>query len=295
MRPILAHKESTVYRYSLLSIFAALGLLSLGACVVGETDQANAPVETQTNVIIDTDSNKTKALGLIFGMPQIDDRLDANLGDKEDWRYIIVPEPGQMSISINIDSPANIQGGWNIYDYNERTLLTESFSPNQSFYQLNSFPVEQGVYYFKTYAASGKSIYTIGTQFTANPSAPVIAQVPDEPDPKPSKPRGNRNHRTESKPEPKAERRDDPPKEGAKKVKGFISIITPQNDGSAKITIRNAGTKFGVQSGDVGYIENGGLKIETTDCRPTSCIAVIPEKANPKALKENSNVVFTIK
>ncbi|MGI5829700.1 MAG: hypothetical protein ACOX8U_05975 [Bradymonadia bacterium] len=283
-----------MYRVILFSFVAAIGILHLGACVVGETEQSNAPIETQTGTIIDSDSSKEKALGLIFGMPQIDDRLDVNAGDMEDWRYIIVPEAGQMSISINIDTPGTIQGGWSIYDYNERTLITESFNPNQSFYQLKSVPVEKGIYYFKTYAVSGKSIYTIGTQYTANPTQPVIAEIEEpeveEPVARPRRPRKTTRTpaKTESRPTP-------PPKAGAKTVKGFISIITPQTDGSAKITIRNAGTKFGVNTGDVGYIENGGLKIETTDCRATSCIAIIPERANPKALKENSNVIFTIK
>ena len=115
-----------------LSIFC--GLLGLCGCVIdGSESGVNATVETQTEQYIDLDNNKNGALGLIFGMPQIDDRLDFNGGDREDWRYIIVTDQGNMSISINVDSPTQIDGGWNIYDSELRELHSQSFSKNESF------------------------------------------------------------------------------------------------------------------------------------------------------------------
>ena len=78
-------------RLSLL--LAGWALFALNACVIDASESgANATVETQTETFIDPDATKESALGLIFGMPQIDDRLDYPGGDREDWRYIIVAE-----------------------------------------------------------------------------------------------------------------------------------------------------------------------------------------------------------
>ena len=287
-------------------ICAALSALGVfGGCVVdGSESGENATIETQTESYIDLDSTKEHALGLVFGMPQVDDRLDYEGGDREDWRYIIVTEEGTMSITMNIDSPSKIMGGWNIIDSEGRVLHREAFSQNVGYYEFKDFPVKRGVYYFQTFATQGKSIYTIAPTFRPKPAAPVIAEeVYDEPEPEPvvTKPRSSSGGHHSSK---SAKSSDDSapapapaksePADTGKKVKGFISLITEKSDGSAEVTIRDAGKNKGVETGMVGYIEGTKIKIETTQCFPTQCRALIPASANPKSFKKGANVIFNV-
>ena len=100
---------------------------------------------------------------------------------------------------------------------------------------------------------------------------------------------------SDSKPD-KAPKEDPKPAESSgTKIKGFIAVITEKPDGSAEITIRDVGKNKGVETGMVGYIEGTKIKIETTQCFPTSCRALIPASANPKSFKKGANVVFTVK
>ena len=79
-----------------------------------------------------------------------------------------------------------------------------------------------------------------------------------------------------------------------KTVKGFISLITPKSDGSAEVTIRNAGKNKGVETGAIGKIVGTSIKIEMTQCFPTSCKALVPASANPKGLKQGADVEFSL-
>ena len=280
-------------------IAAALwGLFTVAGCVVdGSESGVNASIETQTEAanFIDLDNKKEGALGLIFGMAQIDDRLDYNGGDREDWRYILVSEPGTMTIKINVDQPANIDGGWNIIDSEGRTLHRQSFSKSQGYYEFSNFPVKRGVYYFQTFATAGKSVYTIATSFQPNLAPPPEPEPEEEPEPErvEHKPRPKVKHDS-PKPEPKPEPKPKPAADTTKRVIGFISIITEKSDGSAEITIRDAGKNKGVETGAVGVIEGTNQKIETTQCFATSCRAYVPASSNPKSLKKGANVVFKV-
>ena len=174
-----------------LSAGSLFALSMLNGCVIDGSDSgANAAIETQSEAALtfDTDATREGALGLIFGMPQIDDRLNFDAGDKEDWRYIVVAEAGVMSITLNLDTPQTIQGGWNIYDSEERALLRQSFVQGQGFYEFPNFPVKPGIYYFQTFATSGKSIYTLATSFSPRQvEEEVVVRAPEpEPDPEPA-------------------------------------------------------------------------------------------------------------
>lgn len=289
-------------KISCLGLSAIAGLILLSGCVVdGSESGANATVETQTETFIDPDAKKENALGLIFGMPQIDDRLDYPGGDREDWRYIIVAEQGVMSVTINVDKPSEVDGGWNIIDSEGRILHRQSFSKNEGYYEFKDFPVKRGVYYFQVFATGGKSIYTIATSF--RPTAPVVVEQPpvieeDEPDPEPKQKTRSRRSKKDSddeakpaKSKPKAEK---PAASTGKTVKGFIALITIKPDGSAEVTIRNAGKDKGVEVGKVGKIVGTNVKIEMTQCFPTACRALIPASANPKSLKKGADVIVEL-
>ncbi len=278
------------------SLFA---LSMMNGCVIdGSESGANAAIETQSEASLsyDTDASREGALGLIFGMPQIDDRLDFNSGDKEDWRYIVVAENGVMSITLNLDSPQSIQGGWNIYDSEERALLRQSFVQGQGFYEFPNFPVKPGVYYFQTFATSGHSIYTLATSFSPRQvEERVVAQVvePDpDPDPVPDTPK--------PKPKPKPTPSPSPTPAPAPKpingqtVTGSISVITPQDDGTAEIKITGVGRDKGVDTGAVGVIEGTNVKVTMSSCLNKSCKAILPASVNYKSFKHGAHVIFTL-
>ncbi len=282
-----------------------LVLTALNGCVIdGSESGANASVEAQTDIATayDTDSKREGALGLIFGMPPIDDRLDYAHNDKEDWRYIIVAEPGTMSITLTLDTPQDIEGGWNIYDSNERVLHRQSFSHSQVTYEFPSFPVKPGLYYFQTYASSGKSVYTLGTSLSAYQPAPAPEPEPrhvettptTQPTPKPAPKPSPKTPKTDSDSKPS---KPSAPAESnsGQKVTGFISLITPQADGTAKVKISNCGKNKGIESGAIGKLEGLNIKIEMMQCLPTSCTAILPASVNVKSLKEGANVIFYVK
>ena len=286
-------------KISLSLLLSLSACATLSACVLGDLDATDASdVTPSMQVVSDTDSRMEGALGLIFNMSQIDDRLDVSKGDSQDWRYIIIPEDGKLTINVNLDSPSSMEGGWDIYDSQGRTLHTQPFQASQGFYQFD-YPVQTGIYYFKAFASSGASVYTIGATFMPTPpqpvqvvaTAPVATQVeePDDdppPAPTPTKPKTTKPKTTKpSTPAPP------PPAEG-KKIVGVITMITSNPDGTAEVTIRNVGTKKGVNSGATGIVD-GGMKLKTTTCRATSCIAIV-QAANVKSLREDSNVTFTV-
>lgn len=306
---ILIWRKDVLRRIGCLCL-CGLALYVVPGCVIdGSESGANATVETQTETFIDPDATKENALGLIFGMPQIDDRLDYDAGDREDWRYIIVAEQGVMSVTINVDQPQNIDGGWNIIDSEGRTLHRQSFSKNEGYYEFRDFPVKRGVYYFQTFATSGRSIYTIATSFRPTYQPPAVqdeyhedvaAEVsepaknvkkPSSRKPKPASSGSGAKPKAEK---PKAERAAADDKPASTKLVGSITGITPKPDGTAEITIRGIGKNKGVETGAVGKIRGTGIKLEMSVCFATSCRAIVPADANPTSLKTGASVEFSL-
>ncbi|MBQ9395318.1 MAG: hypothetical protein IJU23_07345 [Proteobacteria bacterium] len=298
-----------------VSVISALiaGLCIFGGCVIdGSESGANATVEAQTDVYLDYDNNKDGALGLIFGMTAINDRLDFTSGDSEDWRYIVVAEPGNVTIKFRVDKPGSVTGGWKVIDADNRTLKEEMLKGNQEYYEYQ-FSALRGVYYFQAYTTGGGSIYTLGAEYQRTQPQAVavntyVEEEEDEVEPEPVKP-----VKTETKNEPKKNKtttkksdsddtkpattkntkKEEPPAPTGHRVVGKITGLTPNSDGSYKVTI-NVGKDKGVDTGTKGTIEGASIKIETSQCFATRCFAIVPEKYNPKSLKAGANVAFTV-
>lgn len=287
---------------------ALIGLGIFAGCVVdGPENQADAPIETQTDVKVDPDNSYKKALGLFFDL-KVDESIDFNGQDSEDWRYIIVPEAGLLTLNLSLDTPNGVNGTIKIQDAQERAQRTLVIEDGKGFYQIADLDVTQGIYYFQIMVTKGASTYTVGAEFKSRPTQPVLvadntptpeppAPVTDEktkPKPKPKpKPDENTDKKTKPAPPPKPEPVAEPVV--TKKVTGFISLITPKPDGSAEVTIRDVGKNKGVEAGAVGNVEGTKMKLKTTQCFPTSCRAVIPESADPKSIKQGANVTFSVK
>lgn len=301
---------------------AIAALWCIGGCVVdGPEEEANAPIETQTTAVRDFDSSKDGALGLIFKMPPVDDRISVSEGDSEDWRYIIVPDAGTMNVTIHLDSPANIIGTWYIRDALGREMHSENFDRSHDTYELKDLAVSKGLYHLQIFATKGSSVYTVEATFNASaPQYETIAQNYDPPTPPPpvqdtttggksgggksgggsksggSKSGGSKsgggskttNDTTTPPPPPP------PPAQATKKVTGSITMVTPNADGTSAIKI-GVGKSQGVETGEVGTLEGLGVKITMTQCFNTSCKATVPASVDPKQLSSSTKVVFNIK
>ena len=293
---------------------ALMGLGVFSACVVdGSESGANAPIQTQTVTEIDKDNSYKRALGLFFDVQKIDDSIDASAGDSEDWRYIIVTQPGVITLKIGLDSPDKVTGEFNIQDAQGRSLRKVPIESKDKYYEISDISVAEGIYYFQFMITQGATTYTIGAEFKAQEAQPVLVAdntpPPEPPQPvakpektekttkttntkstKDKKDKTNKDKEpktTEKKPEPVAEA-------PTQKVTGFISIITPKPDGSAEITIRDVGKNKGVEAGAVGTVDGTSMKLKTTQCFATSCRAVI-QSADTKSIKQGANVVFKVK
>lgn len=111
----------------------------------------------------DEGGTMSTALGLFFDLP-IDDRLNSDVGDDVDWRYILVAEPGVLSVNLNVDNPY-MMGFWDLRDGMGRVMFTERLDPRKGYYEAINVPVEPGRYYFHIESQKGSSIYTVGAAF----------------------------------------------------------------------------------------------------------------------------------
>ena len=121
----------------------------------------------------DEGGNVSTAQGLFFGM-SVDDRLNTELGDDVDWRYILVTEPGKLSVQLRLDNP-QMMGNWYLRDEVGRVIHFKRLDPREEFYEIVDVPVEPGRYYFHIEAIKGSTIYTVKSTFAARPRA--IADV----------------------------------------------------------------------------------------------------------------------
>ena len=297
-----------MFRKILALNLAFIGLGIFAGCVVdGPENQAEAPVKTQTVTAVDRDASPKTALGLFYDL-KVDYSIDFDKNDSEDWRYIIVTEPGLLSLSIQLDTPEGVDGAFKVQDSEGRSLRSLPVEHQKNFYEITDIAVTEGIYHFQFMVTKGATTYTLGADFKAQPTQQVLvaSNTEPEPEPKPAVTENGRKPSTSSghgrKPKkgddknPAPVKTEDPvPEPAAKKVTGFISLITPKPDGSAEVTIRDAGKTKGVEAGAVGNVEGTKMKLKTTQCFPTSCRAVIPESADPKSIKQGANVTFSVK
>ncbi len=257
-------------------------------------------------IAVDHDASSGTANGLFFDMPPVDDRLNVAGGDSEDWRYIIVPRSGRLSVTLNLDN-REMPGMWYLYDSAGRVVHSQAFNPSEGYYELTHFPVQAGQYHFRITATRGASVYTVGASFDADPEPErQVVEVEPEPEPEPD-PEPRRSGRRSSgssertttttkstKTEKPASADAGTTTKGNTRVVGTITLVTMKDDGSADINIRGVGSSNGVRTGMVGSVEGTSFKLRTTDCKVTRCSAVIEGGASARELRQNSSVVFMV-
>lgn len=250
---------------------------------------------------VDPDGDQGTANGLFHDMPPVDDRLNAQGGDSEDWRYIIVPTSGRLSLTLNVDDPS-MAGNWALHDPKGRVIHSEAFDAARGFYQLPEMPVEPGTYHFQISAAKGGSVYTVGVGYVADPvvaSAPVEEPVeeieePEEEEDKPRRSSRRDKKPREKKPEKKPEAKDAGDEVvGTNSVSGSITLATEVDGGKVEIVIRGVGKANGVTSGMKGKVKGLGATVKTTSCSSRKCNAVV-EGVDARTLREHGEVEFKV-
>ena len=103
------------------------------------------PKHTTGQMFVDPDGDMSTAPGMFFDMPPVDDRLDVSTGDRQDWRYIIVPKAGMLSVALNLDDPT-MAGTWYVHDQEGRIIHQQALDPSLGFYELPTRPVMPGRY-----------------------------------------------------------------------------------------------------------------------------------------------------
>ena len=243
------------------------GLYSLSGCVLdGSEGGVNAPIETQTEVNMDSDSQRESALGLIYGLSAYDS-LNVPAGDSTDWRYIIVTDSGNLKVQFSLQSPDKTKGEWGITDAQGRELDSRFFSANRDEISID---VSRGVYFFRAQAAEGASEYTVKAEFTPKQVEPKVTAPVEEPDEEvtntPSKPKTPRT--------PK-------PTSSAKVIKGKITNFTEKSDTEAQLKISfDEPVKKGTS-----YKPNSDITVTMTACSGKTCQATARGK-NVNAVKK---------
>jgi len=272
----------------------------VGVCIVLG---ACGPRQLETTFKQDPDGDMGTANGLFFDLPPVDDRLNSGSGDSSDWRYIIVPRTGMMSVSLNVDDPSMV-GAWYLHDPEGRVIHSEVFTEAHGYYELASMPVEPGRYYFRITAEKGASVYTVGAKYTADPMKEVVevAEVVEEPVVEVKK---DKKDKKDTSKDVKKDTKKETPKEtgddddagssavGNTKVTGTITLATEKEDGTVEVTIRGVGKSNGVTNGMKGTVEALGIKVKATNCKTTKCDGIVTG-ATARQLRENGKVVFVV-
>lgn len=240
-----------------------------------------------------------------------DDRCNADEGDHEDWRYLLIEKPGLLRVSVRVDNPrmdANVY----LHDGFGRAIDRLNVNGSSDFYEFNEIEVPVGRYYFRMACNSGQSVYTVSATFreperVAEPETVFVVDATPEPPKEDPKPRVKK--KPAPKPEPKKEepKKEEPkvvveaPKEEPapepvslppKSVVGTITLVTPSDGGKAKITIRGIGSKYGVDSSMKGKLKNKGKTVTLIDCEASKCQGIV--EADQEELKQYNEVEFIV-
>ncbi|OIP28990.1 MAG: hypothetical protein AUK47_28600 [Deltaproteobacteria bacterium CG2_30_63_29] len=239
-----------------------------------------------------------------------DDRCNAETGDNEDWKYLLIEQAGVLRVSVRVDNP-RMDADLFLHDGFGRAIDRLNITESSDFYEFSEIEVPVGRYYFRVACMKGQSVYTVSAAFsvpedTAEPATVYVveAEVQDK-DPVEKK---VKKVKTKKPDDPVVEKdppvvvevkKDDPPveeppvtAEPPKKVTGTITLVTPDESGKAKITIRGIGSKYGVTKEMTGKLVGRGKKVTLYDCEARKCQGVV--EADQEELKQYDKVEFMV-
>ena len=236
-----------------------------------------------------------------------DDRCNAEEGDNEDWRYMLIEEPGLLHVSVRVDNP-RMEADLYLHDGFGRPVDRLNVTESSDFYEFDPLEVPVGRYYFRIACLKGQSVYTVSAAFdqpevVAEPSTVYVVEPDPEPEPVKPRKRDKKEKKVEKKPketapvikiappEPEPEpvvESDNPPKS----VVGTITLVTPGDSGKAKVVIRGIGKKYGITKDMRGTLKGRGKKVSLFSCESTKCQGIV--EADEEELKEYDKVEFLV-
>ena len=136
-------------------LIAVLGMVFL-AC--------NPNIERDPNENSGSDGERGKAQLLPFAEP-VNDRVDYNEGDMTDWKYVQVPAPGHVTVTLGCDytgahCAANLR--------NEVGQLMEAIESAGAPRVTSTVPVTRGNYYLEIYVPASSTDYTVQVDYEPN-------------------------------------------------------------------------------------------------------------------------------
>lgn len=268
-----------------------LGMLSLVAC-------GPPPKERNTQSGGDQTRDVAKAL---FPGQNVTDSISDPEGDHTDWKVVRIREPGNMSVTIAIDSTRGMDGNIRVLDGFGVELERRPINPSDNLYTFDNIPVYQGEYFIEVDVDDGASTYTAGIKFEGLPTAHVDPvkeiEVPDGPKwtggPRPKD--TPKDTPPPQDPPPQDPPPQDPPPQGDEivTVQGYIIRIAPIESGGALLTITNMGSADGVKPGMTGTIIGLSNGFQVTSVRAHVTFATT--QADAEDVKEHKNVSIQVK
>ena len=113
-----------------------------------------------------TDSSRDTAMLLTTQGGAVEDRIDACDGDNTDWKYILVPDSGNVTIKISLDNP-KLQAKMTFHEAFGRQLEQRATVGGVTYYEFTKIPVEKGKYFFRIQADKGGGVYSVGATFAS--------------------------------------------------------------------------------------------------------------------------------
>ena len=111
------------------------------------------------------DGVRDQSMGLFVGRT-VTDRIDGEVGDNTDWKYVDTVDPGRLRLELSFDNPERlVEGELEFADEFGSRLDRRLISPGQSSYifaqEVENVPAK---FYVKVFVRKGASVYSVGAR-----------------------------------------------------------------------------------------------------------------------------------
>lgn len=261
--------KSSVFS-SLLFVSLILPALGVGGCASQKSTLSNSDIQ---------DQRRGGALA-VFVNRKVTDSVDVGAGDHVDWKFVDVPQAGEIRAAVSFDDPQKVQGRVVLRDTFGRVVEEQKINAGKSLYAFSVVQAVRGRYFLEIFADSGASVYTVGVLYNDADLGAFftkerkIEEPVENPEPKsvvaPSpkanpvetrvkKPSTRQNPQARPAPEPLPE----PPEDkNTVLVRGSIQRVIPVDSGGAMVTIYISGNHSEhIKSGTAGTINGLGARV----------------------------------
>jgi len=256
----------------------------------------------------------------VFVNRKVTDQVNVSDGDGTDWKYVDIPRPGEMSVTVAFDSPRGVTGEVVLRDNFATVIERHELTQERSVYEFAPVQAVSSRYYIEILAESGSSVYTVGVDLaepvlagfgssgsfdreglddqggrrvgtgTRKPKEDKVTkndpdpQTAENPDPDPTPTGGEEEGGEEEEVEPAAT---------IYTVNGYIQRVIPLDDGGTLLHIQLSGEGLElVKTGTTGKIAQIGAVVRVQ--RRSGSYATAVTQADAEDCKVHKNVTFTV-